>query len=65
MYIVHCPMAFDYEGADWLSAEPAILNPYFGDEMRSCGTVKEDLSFDQSVSKTPDSSAIDPHKHNH
>jgi Cu(I)/Ag(I) efflux system membrane fusion protein len=46
VYVAHCPMAFDYEGADWLSPEPSILNPYFGEEMLTCGTVTENLSFD-------------------
>ena len=40
LYLQHCPMALNNEGADWLSAEEAILNPYFGDEMLTCGTVK-------------------------
>ena len=40
LYLQHCPMAFNNEGADWLSTEKAILNPYFGDEMLTCGVVK-------------------------
>jgi Cu(I)/Ag(I) efflux system membrane fusion protein len=43
LYLQHCPMAFNNEGADWLSAEEAILNPYFGDEMLTCGVVKSVL----------------------
>ncbi len=39
LYIQHCPMAFEYEGADWLSLEKEIRNPYFGDLMMSCGSV--------------------------
>ena len=39
-YIQHCPMAFDNTGADWISDEAAILNPYFGDMMLRCGYVK-------------------------
>lgn len=39
LYKQHCPMAFDGEGADWLSNETAIKNPYFGDKMLNCGSV--------------------------
>lgn len=39
----HCPMAFNNEGAYWLSDENKIRNPYFGDKMLTCGEVKERL----------------------
>jgi hypothetical protein len=39
----YCPMAFNNEGAYWLSDNAAIRNPYFGDAMLTCGTVKETL----------------------
>ena len=39
IYIQHCPMAFNNRGADWLSAEEKIQNPYFGDKMMKCGSV--------------------------
>lgn len=39
----YCPMAFDDEGAYWLSDEKEIKNPYFGDKMLTCGEVKETL----------------------
>ena len=64
VYVVHCPMAFDYEGADWLSREPSVLNPYFGDEMLTCGTVTANLSFDPDrPAKRHEAEADDPHKH--
>lgn len=44
LYIQHCPMAFGDKGADWLSEDPAILNPYFGDVMLRCGLVTDTLS---------------------
>jgi Cu(I)/Ag(I) efflux system membrane fusion protein len=43
LYIQHCPMADSNKGADWLSTETEILNPYFGASMLSCGEVKEQL----------------------
>jgi len=39
----YCPMAFNNEGAYWLSDKEAIRNPYFVDEMLTCGQVKEKL----------------------
>jgi Cu(I)/Ag(I) efflux system membrane fusion protein len=38
-----CPMAFNNEGAYWLSDSEQIRNPYFGDKMLTCGVVKEKL----------------------
>jgi hypothetical protein len=38
-----CPMAFNNEGAYWLSDREQIRNPYFGDKMLTCGEVKEKL----------------------
>ncbi len=39
-----CPMAFDNQGAYWLSDAAEIRNPYFGDKMLKCGSVKEKLN---------------------
>jgi len=44
VYKQFCPMAFDNQGAYWLSAEEEILNPYFGDRMLKCGRVDETLA---------------------
>ena len=44
LYVQHCPMAFDNEGADWLAVEEGIRNPYFGDRMMKCGLVKKTLN---------------------
>ncbi len=43
-YRQFCPMAFDFEGAFWLSDSEEILNPYFGNEMLTCGNVEEELN---------------------
>ena len=40
----YCPMAFDNKGAYWLSNTQEIYNPYFGEEMRFCGEIKEQLN---------------------
>ena len=43
VYKVHCPMAFDNEGADWFSEVSEVRNPYFGDQMLTCGRVTEEI----------------------
>jgi membrane fusion protein, copper/silver efflux system len=40
LYRAHCPMAFDDRGGDWITDEPKIENPYFGDAMFTCGEIK-------------------------
>lgn len=42
VYYDHCPM---YEGgADWLSQEKGIKNPFYGSMMLTCGNVKETIT---------------------
>ena len=41
LYQVHCPMAFDNEGADWLQPDSTIANPYLGLKMPRCGDIME------------------------
>lgn len=43
MYVQLCPMADRNNGARWLSKEKKVLNPYFGEAMLKCGSVKEVL----------------------
>lgn len=43
VYVLHCPMAFNNAGADWLSATTDIKNPYFGNKMLKCGFVKDSV----------------------
>ncbi|SDL35673.1 membrane fusion protein, Cu(I)/Ag(I) efflux system [Catalinimonas alkaloidigena] len=45
LYQQYCPMAFDNEGAFWLSSNEKIRNPYFGDQMLECGRVDETLTY--------------------
>ena len=42
-YYQHCPMANDGKGANWLSTEAGITNPYYGSQMLTCGKVIEKL----------------------
>jgi hypothetical protein len=43
IYVDYCPMYNDNKGATWLSETKEIKNPYFGKEMDTCGTIKEEL----------------------
>lgn len=47
VYIQYCPMAFDNNGASWVSLDAHILNPYFGDAMLECGKVNEVITFEK------------------
>lgn len=38
--LAYCPMAFDDRGAEWVQAEGAVDNAYFGAAMRTCGTLR-------------------------
>ncbi len=39
LYLVHCNMAFDGEGADWIQNTQDVSNPYYGASMPHCGTI--------------------------
>jgi Cu(I)/Ag(I) efflux system membrane fusion protein len=43
LYVQFCPMADDNKGANWLSTEEEISNPYFGASMLTCGEVKSTI----------------------
>jgi hypothetical protein len=43
VYLTHCPMFDDGKGANWISKETSVKNPYYGSKMLSCGKVKETL----------------------
>jgi Cu(I)/Ag(I) efflux system membrane fusion protein len=65
-YVQFCPMAGDDKGAYWLSKESKIKNPYFGDEMLTCGSVKDtiDKTFKNKVIKTKtNNSPMSGHNH--
>jgi len=60
LYLQYCPMAFDNAGADWLSEDETIRNPYFGDKMLKCGSVKTTFPLE----KRQVSSQVNPiHQH--
>lgn len=43
VYYQHCPMYNNGKGANWLSKESAIKNPYYGSQMLTCGKVQETI----------------------
>ncbi len=43
VYLENCPMFNDGKGANWISKESTIRNPYYGSQMLTCGKVKETL----------------------
>ena len=43
IYQSYCPMAFENQGAFWLSESEEIMNPYFGDKMLNCGWIESEL----------------------
>ena len=61
LYLQHCPMAFNNEGADWLSSGEEIRNPYFGDKMLTCGSIKEAFPLERK----PTAQARPEQVHNH
>ncbi|WP_034885965.1 efflux RND transporter periplasmic adaptor subunit [Gillisia sp. JM1] len=40
LYVLHCPMADNNKGADWLSASSEVKNPFYGSAMLTCGELK-------------------------
>jgi copper chaperone CopZ/gas vesicle protein len=47
VYYQFCPMANNGKGANWLSRESGIKNPYYGSQMLTCGKTVETISQQQ------------------
>lgn len=43
LYWQHCPMALNNKGANWLSYEEKVRNPYMGQRMPGCGSTQETI----------------------
>jgi Cu(I)/Ag(I) efflux system membrane fusion protein len=43
LYVIHCPMANNNRGADWLSTSKEVKNPYYGQSMLTCGEVTKEM----------------------
>lgn len=44
LYWQHCPMAMNNQGANWLSFEKQVQNPFMGQRMPKCGSVAETIN---------------------
>jgi Cu(I)/Ag(I) efflux system membrane fusion protein len=51
LLVMHCPMANNNTGADWLQASKPLENPYFGAQMLKCGEVKEEITSPEKIQK--------------
>ncbi|MDX1940946.1 MAG: efflux RND transporter periplasmic adaptor subunit [Saprospiraceae bacterium] len=43
LFVQFCPMANNNKGGYWISAQEQIRNPYYGDEMLTCGKVVAEI----------------------
>ena len=43
LYVLHCPMANNNKGGDWISASKKVKNPYYGKAMLTCGEVSKEI----------------------
>jgi Cu(I)/Ag(I) efflux system membrane fusion protein len=46
VYELHCPMAFDNQGAIWYQPDDEVRNPYYGASMLSCADRVEELKVE-------------------
>lgn len=44
VHLAYCPMALNNSGAFWLTTVKEVKNPYFGDSMLTCGSIKETIN---------------------
>lgn len=44
VYIQKCPMANNNKGAFWISSEKEIRNPYYGEQMMTCGSIIDTIN---------------------
>ncbi len=44
VHLAYCPMALNNTGAFWLTTVKEVKNPYFGDSMLNCGSIKETIN---------------------
>lgn len=43
LYVMHCLMANNNKGADWLSISKEVKNPYYGQSMLTCGEITKEI----------------------
>ncbi|MCW0481897.1 efflux RND transporter periplasmic adaptor subunit [Gaoshiqia sediminis] len=65
-YYQYCPMANRDKGAYWFSDSEEIRNPYFGEDMLTCGEVRETIRDGKPVSDVDETTGPDTsedHRH--
>ncbi len=45
LYQIYCPMYNKPDGATWLSSSEVINNPYLGNKMMKCGSIKHEIKI--------------------
>ncbi|PHR22494.1 MAG: efflux transporter periplasmic adaptor subunit [Fluviicola sp.] len=58
LYVQECTMAFNGKGANWLSQEHEILNPFYGSQMISCGSVIDTIKKENNNKRTDHSGHV-------
>jgi Cu(I)/Ag(I) efflux system membrane fusion protein len=49
IFVQKCPMANNNKGAFWLSINKEIRNPYYGEQMMTCGSVVNSERIKDSI----------------
>ena len=49
IYHHYCPMAFNNDGATWMSSSTLILNPYLSSTMLNCGELRDSIDFKRKI----------------
>ncbi|MEN8858619.1 MAG: efflux RND transporter periplasmic adaptor subunit [Flavobacteriaceae bacterium] len=65
-YVQYCPMAGNEKGASWISKEAIVKNPYFGDEMLTCGSIEDTIDENyknKSIKISINNSPMSGHNH--
>lgn len=39
LYVMHCPMAYEDRGANWMQQTDQLANPYYATQMKKCGEI--------------------------
>jgi len=49
IYHHYCPMAFNNDGATWMSSSTLTLNPYLSSTMLNCGELRDSIDFKRKI----------------
>ncbi len=63
LFVMHCPMALEHQGGDWIQMDKNVVNPYMGAKMLHCGSIQKQIAG-VSVSPEGHSDHDEDHEHN-